>query len=67
MSRFYSKRKLERIPDTINVVNEDLERRNIVLQQRIFDMNWSIYTCIELLEKGNIEKTLKLLKKVMYE
>lgn len=45
----------------------NLEHKNIILQQRIFSMNWTILTCIELLKKGNTEKALKLLKKVVYE
>lgn len=47
--------------------NESLEQRNIKLQQRIFDMNWSILKAIELLEKENNKKALKILKKVLYE
>lgn len=45
----------------------NLEQKNILLQQRIYEMKWTILTSIEILEKGNIEKALKLLKKVVYE
>ena len=45
----------------------NLEQKNIILQQRIFNMNWTILTCIELIKKGNSEKALKLLKKIVYE
>lgn len=44
-----------------------LEQKNIVLQQRIYEMKWTLDNCINLLEKGNNEKALKLLKKVVYE
>ena len=47
--------------------NNYLEKRNIQLQQRIYDMKWTIDTCINLLKEGNSEKALKLLKKVVYE
>ena len=68
MSKFYSKKKLDKIPPVLNfVVQENLEKKNIVLQQRIYDMKWTILACVELLEKGNSEKALKLLKKVVYE
>lgn len=44
-----------------------LELKNIELQKRIYDMKWTIDTCINLLKEGNSEKALKLLKKVVYE
>lgn len=44
-----------------------LELKNIELQQRIYDMKWTIDTCISLLKEGNSEKALKLLKRVVYE
>ncbi len=46
---------------------ENLEQRNIILQQKIFDMRWKLLKIVNLLEKGNKEKALKLLKKVLYE
>ena len=68
MSKFYSKKKLDKIPQVLNFIpQENLEKKNIILQQRIYDMKWTILTSIELLEKGNSEKALKLLKKVVYE
>ena len=45
---------------------QNLEQRNIELQKRIFDIKWHIEGVVELLEKGNNEKALKLLKKVIY-
>ena len=45
----------------------NLEQKNIILQQRIYEMKWAILTSIELMKKGNNEKALKLLKKVVYE
>ena len=49
----------------LNKVN--LEQRNIMLQQRIYDLESVILSCIELIKKDNSSKALKLLKKVMYE
>ena len=45
----------------------EFERKLIILQQRNYDLQDSILTAIELLKKGNIEKALKVLKKVLYE
>lgn len=47
--------------------NGNLEKRNIILQQRIYDLKWTILTVIELLEKGNTNKAIKFLKKSVYE
>lgn len=71
--KFYDMSKLD--PDEkIHVImgkREDntkrLETRNIELQKRIYDIEWNISTCIDLLEEGKNEKALKLLKKVFYE
>ena len=46
---------------------ESLEQRNVLLQQKIFDMRWTLLKCIDLIEAGNNKKALKLLKKVLYE
>ena len=68
-NKFYNIKKL----DTIKgkklhfVVKENLEAKNIRLQQRVHDLEYTTLTVIELLKKGNNEKALKLLKKVMYE
>ena len=43
------------------------EKRLIILQQRNFDLQDKILTAIELLKKGNTDKALKVLKKVLYE
>lgn len=61
--------KQKRIEFIYGRKNQDksLETRNIELQKRIFDLNWTISTCIDLLKEGNSEKALKLLKKVFYE
>ena len=37
------------------------------LQIRNQDLEWSILKAIELIKKGNSEKALKLLKKIIYE
>ena len=70
-NKFYDKKKLEKIPKELNFVigesKQKIEQRNIVLQQMIFDMKWSILKAIELLEKDNTKKVLKVLKKVVYE
>lgn len=49
------------------MTSNNLEVKLIKLQQRNYDLKWTILTCIELLKKGNNEKALKLLKKVIYE
>lgn len=72
MSKFYDVSKLNNYKNKdlhfiIKDNKERLEQRNIELQQRIFDLNWTISTCIDLLKEGNSEKVLKLLKKVLYE
>ena len=46
---------------------ENLEQRNIKLQQRVYDLKWTILSAIELINKGNVEKAMKLLKKAVYE
>ena len=43
------------------------DKQLIILQQRNFELQDTILTAIELLKKGNSEKALKLLKKVLYE
>ena len=49
------------------MTSNNLEVKLIKLQQRNYDLKWTILTSIELLKKGNSEKALKLLKKVIYE
>ena len=51
----------------VKIMTQDNDKRLILLQQRNFDLQDKIYTAIELLKKGNIEKALKVLKKVLYE
>lgn len=46
---------------------ESLEQKNILLQQQIFDMRWKLLKIVDLLEKGNNDKAIKMLKKVLYE
>ena len=46
---------------------ESLEQKNILLQQQIFDMRWKLLKIVDLLEKGNKDKAIKMLKKVLYE
>ena len=66
MSKFYDIKKKPK--GIIHVqVGSNLEYKNIKLQQQVYDMRWCMLTCIELLEKGNSEKALKLLKKGVYE
>ena len=48
-------------------MTQDNDKRLILLQQRNYDLQDKIYTAIELLKKGNTEKALKVLKKVLYE
>lgn len=50
----------------LTIMNK-LEVKLINLQQRNYELQDKILTAIELLKKGNIEKALKLLKKVLYE
>ena len=45
----------------------NLELKNINLQQRIRNLEWTILNVIELMKKDKNEKALKLLKKVLYE
>ena len=68
-NKFYDIKKLDVIKNKKLhfVVKENLEAKNIRLQQRVHDLEWTTLTVIELLKKGNNEKALKLLKKVMYE
>lgn len=49
------------------MTSNNLEVKLIKLQRRNYDLKWTILTSIELLKKGNSEKALKLLKKVIYE
>ena len=65
MSKFYDLSKLNNYKNKDN--KERLEQRNIELQQRIYELKWHIDTIIKVLESGNNEKALKLLKKVMYD
>ena len=48
-------------------MTQDSDKRLILLQQRNYDLQDKIYTAIELLKKGNIDKAIKILKKVLYE
>ena len=74
MNKFYDMSKINK-KDKINFIIGDknggkvncLEATNIKLQQRIFDLENTVLSVIELIKKGNSEKGLKLLKKVMYE
>lgn len=69
MTKYYDMSKLnkdEKINFIIGSRKQKLEQRNIELQKRIFDIKWHIEGVVELLEKGNSEKALKLLKKVIY-
>ena len=44
-----------------------LEIELVKLQERNYDLKNTIFNAIELLKKGNSEKALKILKKVLYE
>ena len=44
-----------------------LELELIKLQERNYDLKNTIFNAIELLKKGNSEKAIKILKKVLYE
>ena len=69
MSKFHEMKKLDpnmKLTFIMGSRKQKLEQRNIELQQRIFDIKWHLDTVLELLEKGNIEKAIKILKKVIY-
>ena len=51
----------------VKLTMNNIEIKNVKLQQRVHDLEWTILSCIELIKKGNNEKALKLLKKVIYE
>ena len=51
----------------VKVMISSNDKQLILLQQRNYDLQDKILTAIELLKKGNVEKALKVLKKVMYE
>ena len=44
-----------------------LEIELIKLQERNYNLKNTIFNAIELLKKGNSEKAIKILKKVLYE
>lgn len=46
---------------------QDNDKRLILLQQRNYELKETILKTIEILKEGNIEKALKILKKVLYE
>lgn len=48
-------------------IMNNLELKLVNLQQRNYELQDKILTAIELLKKGNTEKALKVLKKVLYE
>lgn len=43
------------------------DKQLIILQQRNYDLQETILKAIEILKKGNTDKALKILKKVLYE
>lgn len=47
------------------ITNND--KQLIKLQQRNYNLQETILKAIEILKEGNIEKALKILKKVLYE
>lgn len=49
------------------IMTQDNDKRLILLQQRNYDLQETILKAIEILKEGNIEKALKILKKVLYE
>ena len=51
----------------VKIMTQDNDKRLILLQQRNYDLQDKILTAIELLKKGNVDKALKILKKVLYE
>lgn len=48
-------------------MTQDNDKRLILLQQRNYILQDTILTVIEILKKGNIDKAIKMLKKVLYE
>ena len=74
MNRFYDMSKINKKDKITFIIGNKgegklnyLEATNIKLQQRVFDLENTVLSVIELIKKGNSEKGLKLLKKVMYE
>lgn len=51
----------------VKIMTQDSDKRLILLQQRNWELQNKIFTAIELLKKGNVDKALKVLKKVLYE
>ena len=60
----------EELRKSLDFVSEErnkLEQRLIILQQRNYNLQETILKAIEILNEGNTEKALKVLKKVLYE
>lgn len=49
------------------IMTQDNDKRLILLQQRNYELQETIFKAIEILKEDNIEKALKILKKVLYE
>ena len=62
MDQRYSKYVL-----VIIMITNKLELELVKLQERNYDLKHTIFNAIELLKKGNSEKAIKILKKVLYE
>ena len=67
MVKIMNYEELRKSLDFVNEERERLEKKLIILQQRNYDLQDKILTSIELLKKGNNDKALKVLKKVIYE
>ena len=59
--------ELRKSLDFVCEEKQRIENKLIILQQRNFDLQDKIYTAIAILNKGDIEKAIKILKKVLYE
>ena len=49
------------------MITNKLELELVKLQERNYDLKHTIFNAIELLKKGNSDKAIKILKKVLYE
>lgn len=59
--------ELRKSLDFVSEEKQRIENKLILLQQRNFELQDKIYSAIEILNKGNIDKAIKVLKKVLYE
>ena len=51
----------------VKIMISNNDKQLIILQQRNYELQETILKAIEILKEGNIEKAIKILKKVLYE